>query len=391
MENIKKEKKHSLPKGWEIKKLGEVCNKGSSNISQNKLINEKGIYPIFGASGFIKNISFYHNDKPYLSIVKDGSGIGRVTKMDAYTSVTGTLQYIYPKEGIDLNYLYYSLLSIDFKKYATGAAIPHIYFKDYKNEPFLWMPLSEQRRIVSILDKCFSAIERSRNNAEQNLKNAKEIFESYLNKVFASSTDTKTKHKNWEEKKLGEVAEIINGGTPKTSITEYWNGEIYWITPADLGKLTKPTVDDTSRKITKMGLEKSSAKLFPENSVILSTRAPIGHLAINKVPMSTNQGCRGIVPNQKLNTWFLYYFLKNNVKLLNSLGTGTTFKELSTRALAGITIPLPPLVEQQTIVHKLDTLRIETQKLESIYQKKILLLEELKKSILQKAFSGELN
>lgn len=145
----------------------------------------------------------------------------------------------------------------------------------------------------------------------------------------------------WEIKKLGEVSEIFNGGTPKTNIAEFWDGDIHWITPADLGKLTNPTVADTPRKISKLGLEKSSAKLFPENSVILSTRAPIGHLAINEVSMSTNQGCRGIVPSKKLNTWFLYYFLKKNIEFLDSLGTGATFKELSTKALAGVEIPLP--------------------------------------------------
>lgn len=159
---------------------------------------------------------------------------------------------------------------------------------------------------------------------------------------------------DWEIKKLGEVSEILNGGTPKTNVAEYWDGDIHWITPADLGKLREPTVNDTPRKITRIGLEKSSAKLFPENSIILSTRAPIGHLVINEVPMSTNQGCRGIVPSKKLDTWYLYFFLKKNVELLDSLGTGATFKELSTKALAGVEIPLPPLAEQQRIVSILD-------------------------------------
>ena len=129
--------KLSLPKGWELKTIGDVCISASSNVSQNKLADDEGDYPIFGASGLIKKVNFYHRDKPYLSIVKDGSGVGRVTKMDAFTSVIGTLQYILPKENIDLDYLNYSLMSVDFKKYVAGAAIPHIYFKDYKNEPFL--------------------------------------------------------------------------------------------------------------------------------------------------------------------------------------------------------------------------------------------------------------
>jgi len=192
----------------------------------------------------------------------------------------------------------------------------------------------------------------------------------------------------WEIKRLGEVAEILNGGTPKTNIAEYWDGDIYWITPADLGKLRKPKVDDTPRKITRLGLEKSSAKLFPENSVILSTRAPIGHLAINEAPMSTNQGCRGIVPCKKLDTWFLYYFLKKNVELLDSLGAGATFKELSTKALAGVEIPLPPLAEQQRIVSIFDEAFAVIAKAKANAEKNLKNTKELFESYLQGVFEN---
>jgi len=190
----------------------------------------------------------------------------------------------------------------------------------------------------------------------------------------------------WEIKRLGEVSEILNGGTPKTNITEYWDGDIHWITPADLGKLTKPTVADTPRKISKKGLEKSSTKLFPENSVILSTRAPIGHLAINEVPMCTNQGCRGIVPSKKIDTWFLFYFLKNNVELLDSLGTGATFKELSTKSLAGVEIPLPPLPEQQRIVSILDEAFAAIAKAKANAEQNLRNAKELFESYLQGVF-----
>ena len=176
---------------WKIAKLGDVCDKASSSVSQNQLVNDEGDYPIFGASGFIKNVSFYHQENPYLSIVKDGSGVGRVTKMNAKTSVIGTLQYILPKDNVDLDYLYYSLISIDFKKYVAGAAIPHIYFKDYKDEPFLWMPLSEQKRIVQILNEAFEKIDTLKANAERNLQNAKELFESVL-KEELKPKNTKT-------------------------------------------------------------------------------------------------------------------------------------------------------------------------------------------------------
>lgn len=192
----------------------------------------------------------------------------------------------------------------------------------------------------------------------------------------------------WEIKKLGEVAEILNGGTPKTNIAEYWDGDIQWITPADLGKLAKPLVSNTPRKISSLGLEKSSAKLFRENSVILSTRAPIGHLAINEVPMSTNQGCRGIVPNKKLDTWYLYYFLKKNVELLNSLGTGATFKELSTKALAGVEIPIPPLPEQQRIVSILDECFAAIDKAKANVKQNLKNAKEVFESYLQEVFEN---
>ncbi len=367
MENIKKEKKHSLPKGWEIKKLGEVCNKGSSNISQNKLINEKGIYPIFGASGFIKNISFYHNDKPYLSIVKDGSGIGRVTKMDAYTSVTGTLQYIYPKEGIDLNYLYYSLLSIDFKKYATGAAIPHIYFKDYKNEPFLWMPLSEQRRIVSILDKCFSAIERSRNNAEQNLKNAKEIFESYLKGVF--------ENENWVTKTLNQISENLDSKRIPITKNKRKSGNIPYYGASGI-------VDYVADYI----FDEDLLCISEDGANLLARTYPIAFSISGKTWV--NNHAHVLKFSNLITQKFVETYI-NSIKI-DDYVSGMAQPKLNQAMLNKITIPIPSLEEQQSIIQQLDALRVEIQKLEAIYHRKVVLLEELKKSILQKAFNGEL-
>lgn len=190
----------------------------------------------------------------------------------------------------------------------------------------------------------------------------------------------------WQKKTLGEVCDIINGGTPKTGIPLYWEGDLNWITPADLGKLKSPTVHESPRKISQLGLEKSSAKLFPANSVILSTRAPIGHLAINTQPMSTNQGCRGLVPGKHLDTWFLFYFLKANVELLDSLGTGATFKELSTKALSNVIIPLPPLSEQHRIVAILDEAFAAIDKAKANTEQNLRNAGELFESYLQGVF-----
>jgi type I restriction enzyme S subunit len=194
----------------------------------------------------------------------------------------------------------------------------------------------------------------------------------------------------WELKKIGDVCEIQNGGTPKTGTTEYWDGEIKWITPKDLGKLKSKYVNDTPRKITTLGLQKSSAKLIPESSIILSTRAPIGHLAINTSEMATNQGCRGVIPSNSIDTHYLYYFLFNSVKLLNDLGTGATFKELSTKALSSVPIPLPPLTEQKRIVAILDKAFAAIDKAKANAEQNLKNARELFESYLKEIFSNNI-
>ena len=116
-----------MKQGWTYKKLNEVCDKGSSNIVINKLEDNNGDYPLFGASGLVKNVDFYHQDKPYVAVVKDGAGIGRTTLHPAYSSVIGTMQYLLPKDNVLPKYLYYVVKYMHLEKYFTGATIPHIY------------------------------------------------------------------------------------------------------------------------------------------------------------------------------------------------------------------------------------------------------------------------
>jgi len=160
--------------------------------------------------------------------------------------------------------------------------------------------------------------------------------------------------KGWQTKRIGDVCEVVNGGTPKTSVAEYWGGEHLWITPAEMGKRESPYADETERKLTDAGLRDSSARMLPPYSVILSSRAPIGHLVINTKPMSTNQGCKSLIPGSPLEHKFLFYYLSSIVELLDSLGTGATFRELSGGKLKEVSVPVPPLAEQQRIVGVLD-------------------------------------
>lgn len=131
--------------------LGDVCCKASSNIAQKDLNGINGDYPIYGASGLIKNVDFYQQDKPYIAIVKDGAGIGRVMLLPAYSSVIGTMQYIIPKDSMDIGFLYYAICFMNLGKYCSGATIPHIYFKDYQKERIPEFTRDKQVNIVRIL------------------------------------------------------------------------------------------------------------------------------------------------------------------------------------------------------------------------------------------------
>ena len=186
----------------------------------------------------------------------------------------------------------------------------------------------------------------------------------------------KSAPKDWQEVKLGEVAEIIGGGTPKTSIAEYWDGNIAWLTPRDLSKHKSRYISNGDRNITKIGLEKSSAKLLPKGTILLSTRAPVGYLSIANEEISTNQGFRSLVcKKEKTNNLFLFYLLKNNVKYLQSQSEGTTFGELAGSTLKSLLFLLPPPPEQKAIAEvlsslddKIDLLQKQNQTLENIAQ-----------------------
>jgi len=159
---------------------------------------------------------------------------------------------------------------------------------------------------------------------------------------------------NWTYKKLGEVATIIGGSTPKSNVEEYWGGNHYWVTPADLNG--NKYQGSTPRTITDLAIQKTNLQLLPIGTVLLSSRAPIGKVAITTVPMYCNQGFKNIVCSELLNNEFVYWYLLGKTEYLNSLGRGATFKEISKKTTEQIPIPIPPLAEQERIVAELDLL-----------------------------------
>ena len=153
--------------------------------------------------------------------------------------------------------------------------------------------------------------------------------------------------------KLGEICEIVSGSTPKTSIAEYWDGDVKWITPAEISEDTY-IITDSVRKLTELGVKKTGLTSFPEGTVILSSRAPIGKVAIAGCEMYCNQGFKNLICSEKINNRYLYWFLKGNTSFLNSLGRGATFKEISKQIVAAIEINVPEIDQQLQAVENLE-------------------------------------
>jgi type I restriction enzyme S subunit len=202
--------------------------------------------------------------------------------------------------------------------------------------------------------------------------------------------DYRTIPKYWVVKQLCEVGEIVSGGTPSTKIPEYWGGDIFWITPADLSGFTRRSIYQGKRTISESGLKNSSTRLIPEGSVLFSSRAPIGYVAIAGNKVCTNQGFKSIIPNTSITSEYLYYFLYASKQSIKDIASGTTFKEISLDAFSQLQIPLPPLPEQRSIVSKIDQLFSELDKGVESLKTARQQLKLYRQSVLKAAFEGRL-
>jgi type I restriction enzyme, S subunit len=285
-------------------------------------------------------------------------------------------------EKIDSRYLYYCFLQVDLIEFSNKAGLPSI----KKSVLETWQigypqSIPEQQRIVSVLDEAFASIAQASSNAERNLVNARELFESVLRKMFSDGKD-------WEEKTLGEITEVQSGGTPLRSIKEYWNGNIPWYSSGELNNLY---TEEPERKITKQGLDNSNAKIFPEGSLLMGMYDTAAlKMSILDRDGTFNQAIAGAKPNNKIDLKFVMYAIRVIKPEILNQRRGVRQKNLSLEKIKNIPVVLPPLAEQRAIVGRLEALSAETGRLEAVYRQKVAGLEELKKSVLQKAFAGEL-
>ncbi|EAK4847185.1 restriction endonuclease subunit S [Campylobacter coli] len=394
----------NLPQGWEVKKLEDVCKNSSSNLALKDIKNKSGDYPVFGASGIVGYIDFYHKNKECLGIVKDGAGVGRVFVLPKNTSVIGTLNYLETLENTNLKYLFYFLCSIDFSKYILGSAIPHIYFRDYKKEQIPLPPLKEQERIVGILDESFAKIDESIKILEQDLLNLDELMQSALQKAFNPLKDNAKENyklpQGWKMETLGEILSSNKYSIKRGPFGSSLKKSFFVEKGIRIFEQYNPINNDPHWKryfISHEKFKELEAFKATEGDLLISCSGTLGKIV--ELPKDTEMG----IINQALlkirlnnikilNSYFIYYFNSPIMqeKILEST-LGSAIKNIaSVKILKQIEIPLPPLKEQEQIASHLDELSSHVKNLKQNYQAQIKDLQELKNSLLDKAFKGNL-
>ena len=282
---------------------------------------------------------------------------------------------------------------------ATSTAQPKLN-KDNVRSIFLPLPpKDEQEKIASYLDEKIAKIDASISGKEKFIELLKEQKQIIINDAVTKGLNKNAKFKNsgvewlgqipshWEMKKIKFVSNIYNGATPASGAEKFWNGDIYWATPTDFNESIY--IYHTERKITKLGLNSCGTTLVPKSSIIMTTRAPIGNIAITKNELCTNQGCKAIVTNKNIESKYVFYTFFTKSDFLNSLGSGTTFMELSAKELKNIKIPLPPKDEQEKIVEYIENKISKIDKLLNLEQECIKSLKEYKASLIDSVVTGK--
>lgn len=395
-----------MKKDWEIKKLGDICDLLNGYAFKSSQYVEKGIRVIRITNvqnGYIVDDEpkFYPNDKENLlkdymlsagdlliSLTGNCGRVGILTEDFLPAALNQRVSCLRIKDNSVLkSFLFHLLNNKDFENKcmdeATGAAQKNMSTEWLKKQEFSVPPLEEQKRIVKILDEKFTQLETIKVNAQTNLQNAKDLFQSQLAKVFSNIT--------WEKAKLEDIALDFSRGKSKHRPRNdkcLFGGNYPFIQTGDVRNADK-YVTDYSETYNETGLAQS--KLWPAGTLCITIAANIAETAILSFPCCFPDSVIGFIPNEKLTTVdFVYYLIQFFKSELQNLSKGAAQDNLNLAKFENMNFPLPPLPEQKRIVKELDALSEKVRQLQEIYTKQIANCAELKQSLLQKAFEGEL-
>ena len=277
-------------------KLGDVCERGTSNLKLSDVSEKNGEFSVFGASGYIGSVDFYQQGYPYVAVVKDGAGIGRAMLCPGKTSVIGTMQYLLPKDNILPKYLFYVVKYMNLEKYFTGATIPHIYFKDYKNEEFNFDFWERQVEIVSVLSKCEKVIDLCKQELQ------------LLDKLIKA-----------------RFVELLGGKYPLIQTGDVANAGLY--------------ITSYSSTYSELGLKQS--KMWDKGTLCITIAANIAKTAILEFDACFPDSVVGFIANERTNNIFVHYWFSFFQAILESQAPESAQKNINLKILSELKVIVP--------------------------------------------------
>ncbi|TPE43609.1 restriction endonuclease subunit S [Pontibacter mangrovi] len=406
-EGYKKTEVGVIPKDWDVITLGDIgdtiigltykpeniCKDGtlvlrSSNIQENVLTYNDNVYV---NSVIPEKLRTKVGD--ILICVRNGSRnlIGKCAVIDskAENESFGAFMSVYRSSSYA--YVYHAFQSNIIKKQIEenlGATINQITNKVLNSFRIPYPPSSTERDLIA---KTISDVDALINNLDKLITKKKAIKQGAMQQLLKSPKQGGKRlpgfEGEWVEKTLGEVAEVISGGTPKTSVSSYWADDIWWCTPTDITSCKGKYITTTEKKISKLALQNSSANLLPKGTLLLCSRATIGVVRIANVEISTNQGFKSLLCNSKvINNEFLYYLILTKRNELIEKAIGSTFLEISKKDTKNLPITVPPtLPEQEAIATILSDMDAEIENLE----KKKAKYQRIKQGMMQELLTGK--
>lgn len=343
-----------------------------------------GKYRYYGAQGIIDHIDDFIFDGTYLLIAEDGENLKSKKQniaqvVDGQFWVNNHAHVVQGNELCDTRYLCYLLNSMDLSGYITGSAQPKLSQANLNAVTMFLPSIDEQKKIIEYLytlDKKIVVNQRINDNLEQQAQ-------SYFQELFVDNADPE-----WTTGTISDLGTVVGGSTPSKAKPEYYTESgIAWITPKDLSNNKSKFVSHGENDITELGLRNSSASIMPEGTVLFSSRAPIGYIAIAAGEVTTNQGFKSVVPKPEIGTPFVYFFLKNTLPVIEGMASGSTFKEVSGSTMKNV----PAVIPDAETLAKFSDFCAPIFAQQRILEEQNQSLATLRDNLLPKLMSGEID
>lgn len=382
-----------IPEDWETTRLGHLFDFLYGKQLPSHIVGHQN-YPVYGTNGPFKTVNSYLFNGESIIVGRKGA-IRAIHYAPSNAWVIDTAFYSIQKQTICMKAIYYRMSLIDLSQMDSGSAIPSTNKQELENIRIALPPLREQKAIAEVLSDMDALIEAQKELIAKKRYIKQGTMEDLLSgRVRLPGYETKGwKHtdigdipNDWEVSQIGKIADIISGGTPKTTEKSFWNGTILWCTPTDITRTSGRYIENTEKTITDNGLKNSSAILLPINSLLLCSRATVGDVRIAKHEITTNQGFKSLVCNSSAYYLFIYYLIPFLKPKMLEKSYGSTFLEISKSNLASIQIQLPSYIEQKTIAETLSDMDDEIETLEAELKK----LNHMKRGMMQELLTGRI-